>query len=408
MRIEPRINLARLCRYLDELAEIGALPEGGVSRLALSDADKQGRDLVVSWMDRLGLTVHVDQVGNIIGIRSGLTDEPSIMMGSHVDTVSEAGPLDGAYGVLAGLEVIQVLNEQDIQTHRPVAVVAFTNEEGARFASDMMGSRAFCGELSLVDAYAIQDVDGMTVGDELKRIGYAGDFPCGSIKPYTYIELHIEQGPVLDKERIPIGVVEAITGISWQEITVSGVANHAGTTPMDARRDAGLVVARIIQYLRELAHSLPDQRATCGRVAFSPGVINVIPGQAFLTVDLRNGDDILLQNAEEQLSEYLKTEAEQQRVTISSRRLVRVSPSKCHPMVITQIESAAKDLGYPSRRMVSGAGHDAQIMAHICPTGMSFIPSRGGISHSPAEYSTSEDLEAGANILLHSVLKLAG
>jgi N-carbamoyl-L-amino-acid hydrolase len=303
---------------------------------------------------------------------------------------------------------MRVLDENRVDTRRPLMMVAFTNEEGARFTTDMMGSRAFRGELSVSDAWDVRDFDGVRVGDELKRIDYAGDFPCGKIKPSAYLELHIEQGPLLDREQITIGAVEAITGISWQELCIRGAANHAGTTPMDSRRDAGLAAAKIIQFLRELANSLPDQRATCGRLSFSPGVINVIPGEAIMTVDLRNGEDELLREAEDRLSDYLKGIAGEEKVEITSRMLARVSPSRCDPSIVAEIEASAKELGYSHRRMVSGAGHDAQIMAHICPTAMIFIPSKDGISHSPAEYSRPEDIEAGANVLLQTALRLAG
>jgi len=407
MQFEIRIDPERLNRHIRELAQVGTLPEGGISRLALTDADKAGRDLFVSWLEELSLEVRIDQVGNIIGFQPGRGDARPVLIGSHLDTVRAAGPLDGALGVLAGLEILQTLQEQGIHTQRTVAVVTFTNEEGARFTTDMMGSRAFCGELSVEEAWDVSDFEGACVGDELRRIGYAGDFPCGQVKPSAYLELHIEQGPILDKEQVTIGAVEAITGISWQELTITGAANHAGTTPLDARRDAGLAAAKVIQYLRELAKGLPDQRATCGRLSFLPDVINVIPGEATLTVDLRNGDDTVLKKAEQQLAEYLASLVEQENVEISSRMLARVSPSRCDPSVVALIEESARGLGLAHRRMVSGAGHDAQIVARTCPTAMIFIPSKDGISHSLAEYSRPEDIEAGANVLLHTALRLA-
>jgi len=407
MQPEIHIDPQRLNQRLVELAQFGALPEGGISRLALTDADKSGRDLFVSWLRDLSLDVRIDQVGNILAFQPGRGDAQPVLLGSHLDTVRAAGPLDGALGVLAGLEVLQTLQELDIHTLRPVALVAFTNEEGARFTTDMMGSRAFCGELPVEDAWDVTDFEGVRVGDELRRIGYSGDFPCGQVTPAAYLELHIEQGPVLYQERVTIGAVEAITGISWQAVTITGAANHAGTTPLDARRDAGLAAAKVIQYLRELAQFLPDQRATCGRLSFSPDVINVIPGQAVLTVDLRNGEDAVLKKAEQQLAEYLAALAEGENVEVTSRILMRVSPSRCDPSVVTWVETAARGLGLTCRRMVSGAGHDAQIMAHTCPTAMIFIPSQNGISHSPAEYSRPKDIEAGANVLLHTVLGLA-
>lgn len=402
------IDSSRLLQRLDELGRIGATAAGGVSRLALSDEDKLGRDQVVAWMKAIGLDVRIDQVGNLLGVRAGQVDEAPVLFGSHLDSVREGGRLDGAYGVLAALEVMETLQRAGVRTRRPLIMVAFTNEEGARYAPDMQGSLAFVGDLSVEEALAVTGFDGSRFGAELRRIGYAGDFPCASIRPHAYVELHIEQGPRLEREGICIGVVEAITGISWQEVTLRGAANHAGTTPMDLRRDAGLVAARIIAYLRDLATDLgPDQRATCGMVAFQPNVINVIPGEARLSVDLRNTDEAALQQAEERLATFIERVAAQEGVEAALRRLVYVSPARCDPGVVAVIEAAAARLGLSCRRMASGAGHDAQILARHFPAAMIFIPSRDGISHSPAESSSPEDLAAGANVLLQTVLTLA-
>ncbi|MCS7011642.1 MAG: Zn-dependent hydrolase [Anaerolineales bacterium] len=405
---ELRIQTARLWQSLEEMAQRGATPDGGVCRLALSDADKEGRDLFCDWLRNLGLTVQIDQVGNILAIRPGSQDEAPVLIGSHLDTVSTGGRFDGAAGVLAGLEVLRTLEEKGIRTRRPLGLVSFTNEEGARYTTDMMGSQAFCGELSVEQVWAIRGLDGTLVGEELRRIGYAGDFPCGAIRPYAYLELHIEQGPQLDRAGIPIGIVEAITGLTWLEVIVRGAANHAGTTPMDNRRDAALAAARIVASLPDLASSIPDQRATCGRFSVAPGIVNVIPHEAIFTVDLRNGDPARLLEAETQFRARVQEISSRSNVLAEIRLLGHVPPQRCDPQVVSVIESVATDLAYPSRRMVSGAGHDAQILARICPTAMIFIPSRDGVSHSPAEYSTPEALEAGANVLLHTALRLAG
>jgi N-carbamoyl-L-amino-acid hydrolase len=402
------IDSSRLLRRLDELGRIGATPAGGVSRLALSDADREGRDQMVAWMKEVGLEVHIDQVGNLLGFRAGESDNAPVLFGSHLDSVREGGRFDGAYGVLAALEVMETLQQNGIRTPRPLMMVAFTNEEGARYAPDMQGSLAFVGDLPVDEALAVTGFDGSNFGAELCRIGYAGDYPCASIRPHAYVELHIEQGPLLEKEGVCIGVVEAITGISWQEVTLRGAANHAGTTPMDLRRDAGLAAARIIAYLRDLAKDLgPAQRATCGMIAFCPNVINVVPGEALLSVDLRNTDETTLQEAERRMAAFIEKVAAEESVEATTRRLVYVPPARCDTGVVAVIEAAAAEWGLSCRRMTSGAGHDAQILARHFPAAMIFIPSRGGISHSPAEDSSPEDVVAGANVLLRTVLKLA-
>ena len=408
MNLELRINPSRLSQRLDALGRLGATPEGGVSRLALSDADKLGRDQVVVWMKEIGLDVRVDQVGNLLGFRPGETDEAPVLFGSHVDSVRDGGRYDGAYGVLAALEVMQTLQEARVGTRRPLAMVAFTNEEGARYAPDMQGSLAFTGDLSVEEALAVTGFDGSHFGTELKRIGYTGDFSCASVRPHAYVELHIEQGPLLEKEGVRIGAVEAITGISWQEVTLRGAANHAGTTPMDLRHDAGFVAARVISYLRDLAAALgPAQRATCGSIAFKPDVINVVPGEVKMTVDLRNTDEAVLRQAGERLGAFIERAAKEEGVTAVARQLVYVPPAQCDPGVVTVIEAAAAELGLSCRRMPSGAGHDAQILARHFPAAMIFIPSRGGVSHSPAEHSSPENLAAGADVLLRTVVGLA-
>ena len=402
------INKQRLLQKLDELARVGALESGGVSRLALSDADKQARDLTLAWMQALGLTVHIDRVGNIIGIRPGEADLPPVMLGSHIDTVTVAGRYDGSYGVVAALEVIHTLNDNQVITRRPLGVAAFTNEEGVRFSPGMLGSTVYTGSLSVEGARKIKGFDGSNFSEELERIGYAGTMAPGTIQPYAFLELHIEQGPVLEKENILVGVVEAVTGITWLEVTVIGAANHAGTTPLGQRRDAGLAAAKIIQSMRDIATTIGgEQRATCGMIAFEPNAINVIPGKAVFTVDLRNPDGTALAEAEERLYARAKEVETSDGVTISIRDVEHVLPVKFDPTIVDVIERTAIELGTSSRRMISGAGHDAQLMAAMCPTAMIFVPSRDGISHSPDEYSSPEDLERGANVLLHASLKLA-
>jgi len=359
-------------------------------------------------METLGFTVHVDQVGNIIGLRPGERDLPPVMLGSHLDSVTVAGRYDGSYGVMAALEVVHTLNDNNLKTWRPLAVAAFTNEEGVRYNRGMLGSSVYVGEWTVEQARATQGIDGSNFGAELDRIGYAGSMVPGAIRPHAFIELHIEQGPVLDRESIPVGVVDTVTGITWLEATVNGASNHAGTTPIDLRRDAGLAAARMIESLREIAIDIGgEQRATCGMISFEPNAINVIPSKAVFTVDLRNSDGATLKEAEERLYARAKELETSDGVSITFRDLEHVPPVKFDPAVVDVIEAATKELDIPAKRMVSGAGHDAQLLAEICPTAMIFVPSRGGISHSPNEYSSPEDLERGANVLLHAALKIA-
>ena len=402
-----RIDAFRLMRQIEDLAEIGA-KDGGCSRLALSDEDKRARDRVVGWMRDGGMQVHVDRIGNIIAVRPGTEDKPPVMTGSHIDTVTNGGRLDGNYGVLAGLEVVRTLRDHGVKTTHPIAVTVFTNEEGVRYTPDMMGSLVYAGGIPLDEALAARGGDGTTVGEELQRIGYAGEMDCGSFQPSSFVELHIEQGPVLEGEGVLIGAVEDLIGISWQEITLLGQANHAGTTPLEMRRDSGLVAAKIVAEVREICASIGGfQRGTCGSIQFHPGAINVIPSRATMTVDLRNTDEEALRSAEQQLSDYACRVASEEGVDLQARPLVQFPPVKFDPGIVEMITGAAQALGHSARRMTSGAGHDAQMMARICPAAMIFVPSRDGVSHNPAEHTGRDELEAGANVLLHTILELS-
>jgi N-carbamoyl-L-amino-acid hydrolase len=305
------------------------------------------------------------------------------------------------------LEVLRTLEENHVHTRHPVGLVVFTNEEGARYTTDLMGSRAFNGMLTAEDVWSIRGTDGSLVGDELQRIGYKGQVKCGSIHPHAYLELHVEQGPHLESSGIPIGVVEAITGITWLEVTVKGVANHAGTTPMNQRRDAGLAGARMAALLPELADRIPGLRATCGCFSLLPGMINVIAQEARFTVDLRHADLRRLAEAENIFTANIQEIARLQAVSVDTVTLGHVDPQTCDPFVVNLLEDTCRVLEYSFQRMVSGAGHDAQAMASICPAAMVFIPSKDGVSHSPAEYSNPEDLERGVNVLLQAALQLA-
>ena len=405
MTLETDIN--RLSGRIDALGEVGRTEDGALTRLTLTKEDKVGRDLVVRWMKNLGLAVKVDKIGNIFGIREGEKDLPPVMTGSHIDTVIGGGALDGAYGVLAGLEAIETLNDAGIKTKHPICVAVFTNEEGVRFTPDMMGSLVHAGGLPLEQALEATDRAGKPLSEALKECGYAGDMEAGEITPSAFVELHIEQGPVLEAEGFGIGIVENLTGISWQEVTIEGAANHAGTTPMNLRKDACFAAARIVTFLNQLAEKLgPGQRATVGQINLTPNVINVVPGKAALTVDLRNPDNEALKQAENELKAFLEG-LEEEGLGVKTRQLVRFDPVAFNAGVAGTIETVAERLGLSHRRMTSGAGHDAQMMARICPAAMIFVPSRGGISHNGKEHTGAQHLFAGANVLLHTLLELA-
>jgi N-carbamoyl-L-amino-acid hydrolase len=407
----PSIDPDRLLGRLEQLGRIGRTPEGALSRVALSDADRAGRDAVVAWMEDAGTAVEVDAVGNIFGTWSGGDDVDGIdpiMIGSHLDTVVDAGMYDGSYGVLAGLEVVETLRDAGVRPTRPITVAAFTNEEGVRYTPDMMGSLVHVGGLALEDALASIGTDGTTFGEELKRIGYAGSLAPGSIRPHAFVELHVEQGPVLEHAGLQIGAVEDLQGISWQRITIRGQANHAGTTPMRLRRDAGYAAARITTFLHDLAESSGGATvATVGTLRLEPNVINIIPASATLTVDLRDADEARLQAAESALEDLLATLTAEVGVTVERERLVRFEPVRFDAGLVSLIQEVAAERGPGARRMTSGAGHDAQMMARIAPSAMIFVPSTGGISHSPREHTSGEDLVAGANVLLGMVSRLA-
>lgn len=403
-----RINPQRLLQRLDQLAQMGAIAGGGVCRLALTDEDKAGRDLVVTWMRELGLTITVDQLGNVVGTRPGLEAGPPIMTGSHIDTVATGGRYDGNLGVLAGLEIIATLNDHQIQTRYPLAVAFFTNEEGARFHPDMMGSWAFSGGLPTAAALTAIGTDGTTVAENLERIGYAGTVPCGSQAVKAFVELHIEQGPVLEQAGIQIGAVTGVQGMSWQEFTLQGVSNHAGTTPMALRHDAGYGASQIAVAARDLALKMGgNQVATVGSIQLKPGLVNVIAKEARITVDLRNTDAALLKQAEAALAEQVAAIAQAEGLTVTSRSLARFEPVTFDPAMVKQVAQTAQTLGYSVKRMPSGAGHDAGMIAAIAPTAMVFVPSVNGLSHNVQEYTAPEDLANGSNVLLQVLLQLA-
>lgn len=402
------IDLDRLQNRLSLLGEVGRIEKAGVCRLALTDADRAGRDLVMRWMHQLGLTVKIDQIGNVWGIRSGAEDGPPVMIGSHIDTVATGGRYDGNLGVLAGLEIVEYLNDKNIQTRKPIAVAFFTNEEGARFTPDMMGSAVHQGSLKLEVALAEKDSSGATVGDELRRIGYDGHHPVSTCPVDSFLELHIEQGPVLEREGVQIGAVTSVQGISWHEWTIYGASNHAGTTPMSMRRDAGYVANLMAVEARSITRDFGgDQVATVGFVQLEPNLVNVIARKATITVDLRNTDWAVLQAAERRMTEFAHSVATAEGCEVESREMARFEPVQFDATMINAVERHAQALNLSVKRMPSGAGHDAQMFAPNCPAGMIFVQSRDGLSHNVLEYTAPEHLEAGANVLLLMVLERA-
>ncbi len=411
MSTNLRIDGDRLVSRLAALARIGATPEGGCRRLALSDEDRQGRDWLVGELLALGLDVRVDAIGNIVGILKGQEEGPAVILGSHIDTVGTGGRFDGALGVVAGVEVLAALKDAGLTPRRDMAVIAFTNEEGARFQPDMLGSCVWAGGMSVTDAHAAKDADCVVLGDELRRIGYEGAEQPGFLSAHAYFELHIEQGPVLESEGggkgTILGAVTGVQAICWLELTLTGKASHAGTTPMAYRRDPGLAAARINVFANELTKRIPGQLANSGVIRVEPGNVNVVPETVVMTLDLRNPLDALMAESEAAIRQFCAELSAADEIAITIRDLARFPATRFSEQLIATVEASAAELGLPIRRMISGAGHDAQMMARLCPTAMVFIPSIAGLSHNPAEFSTDEDMVRGANVLLSAAWRAA-
>lgn len=401
---KERVNGQRIMQHLQALAEFGKNPQGGVSRIAYSDADRQGRDYVMRLMRDAGLSVEIDPAGNLVGIRQG--SDPTLkplLIGSHIDSVPEGGNYDGDVGSLSAIEIAQILREQDITLRHPLQVIIFQNEEGGTIGSRLLGSGSDDKLLNMRSQSGKTIREGIEfLGGDLSKLGQAQRKP-GSIA--GYFELHIEQGAILEQEKINIGVVEGIVGILHSDVTVEGFANHAGTTPMNQRHDALLSSARFIEAVNRVATSIPGRQVgTVGWIRVQPGAYNVIPGTTTLGLELRDLDEKKI----EELFHRIRSEAD--RIgALNGTRFSFTEPTVIHPALTdpefkTIIDHAAKGLGLSTRLMPSGAGHDAQEIARIGPVGMIFIPSIGGISHALKEFSRPEDIENGANVLLHAVL----
>jgi beta-ureidopropionase / N-carbamoyl-L-amino-acid hydrolase len=404
-----KIERTRLEAAMAEMGRIGETPRGGLTRLALGDADKLGRDRMVGWMREAGLRVTVDQMGNIFGERAGTDAVPPLLIGSHLDSVPTGGKYDGQLGVMCALEVVRTLNDHAIRTRHPVTLVVFTNEEGARFQPAMIASGVMAGKIALEDAYNARDRDGVRLVDELARIGYLGSEPCVA-RPFTaYLELHIEQGPRLEEEGLAVGVVEGIVAIAWSRLTIHGVQDHAGPTPMRGRHDALVAAADVIAGVRRIAREIGgDLVTTVGSLTVSPNIVNAIPGRVSLSIDMRDPHDTTLDRARPMLDALVKDACEREGVPYELDHYWRVPYTPFAPDVVSVIERAARATGARFRRIMSGAGHDAQYMGAIGRAGMVFVPSRDGRSHCEEEFTSMDDIEHGANTLLGAALELAG
>jgi len=405
-----QVNGGRLWASLRELAKIGATAKGGVCRLAASDLDGEARRLFIGWCEAAGCTVSVDRIGNIFARRPGRDPAlPPVMTGSHLDTQPTGGRFDGAYGVMAALELVRTLNDLGYETEAPIEIVAWTNEEGSRFSPAMVGSGAFAGIFDL--AYGLErpdNISGVTLGAELERIGFAGAESVGGRKVGAYFEAHIEQGPILEAAQKPIGIVTGAQGQRWYEITVTGQEAHAGPTPMPRRRDALVGAARMIEAVNHIGHShAPYACATVGFVQVSPNSRNTIPGRVFLTVDFRHPEDAVLSAMDGELRDVCAAAAAALGLHAEVKEFWYFPPTPFDPALVDGVRRAAAAQRYPHQDIVSGAGHDAVYMARMAPTAMIFVPCIGGISHNEVEDAKPEDLTAGCNVLLNAVLERA-
>jgi N-carbamoyl-L-amino-acid hydrolase len=404
-----RVNGKRLQNTLEEMAKIGGTPGGGVQRLTLTDEDKQARDLFISWLNELNLEVTIDEMGNIFGQRAGKNNDlPPVMSGSHIDSQPKGGRFDGILGVMGPLEVLRTLNENNIETERPIVIVDWTNEEGSRFAPAMVASGVWAGALERDWVYDRTDIDGKRFEDELIRIGYKGTVPCKKRPVHCYFEYHIEQGPLLERKGKTIGAPKGILCLHWYDVYLEGEANQVGPTPMEGRHDALCAAAEMILKVNELPERMGGNMvATVGEIQNYPNSRNIIPDKVHFTVDIRSWDDDHAIKAWKWVREDFEGIAARRGCPIKIEETWRVEHSPFDEKRVQLVLNAAEALGYSSLYMVSGAGHDASYMNQVCPTAMVFIPSIGGRSHVEVEKSRWEDCEAGANVLLHAIFQSA-
>ncbi|MFM9974201.1 MAG: Zn-dependent hydrolase [Beijerinckiaceae bacterium] len=403
-----RIDGDRLWASLLDMARIGATPKGGCNRQALTTEDAQGRALFKAWCEAAGCTVHVDPLGSMFARRAGLEDLPPILIGSHLDTQPTGGKFDGVLGVLAGLELIRCLNEAGRQTRRPIEIVNWTNEEGCRFSPAMLASAAFAGVLSQQTVLETRDSNGLVFGDELARMDMACTTPLGGREIAAYLELHIEQGPILEAEGYDVGFVTAGQGHRWYDIRLSGFESHTGSTPMPGRRDALLGAAFLIQAVNKLGLAFsPLAVATVGQIQVMPNSRNVIPGEVLLAIDIRHPESAVLETMDAEVRRIFTECLAQQKLEGTITEISHCPPVPFDPSILDIIRAEAAALGLKGRNIVSGAGHDAFHLAKVTPSAMIFTPCRDGISHNEAEDILPHWANDGANLLLRSALVLA-
>ena len=403
------INEGRLLARLAEMAKIGATEKGGVCRVALSDEDKAGRDLFIEWCQAAGCNITVDQIGNIFATRKGSDDDlPVILAGSHLDSQPTGGKFDGVYGVLAALEVVETLNDHKLTTTHPLEIVSWTNEEGARFPLSLTGSGVYTGIFDLEYALSREDKDGVTIGRALQQIGYDGEHINRRRPIKAAFEIHIEQGPVLEADDVTIGVVNGIQGICWEDLIFEGQEAHAGTIPMDGRRDPVRAAARVVEKIYLLVDQYaPDARVTFGDFSVEPASRNTVPSLLTVTLDYRHPQASVLDKIHQGVKEIMESECSVAGIEGRVERVLEMPPVNFDPVCINAVQDSTDKLGYSSMQMISGAGHDAMYLAGIAPTGMIFIPCENGLSHNELENAQPEDLIAGGNVLLHAILELA-
>lgn len=409
MARELAVNRDRLWSTLMEMGRIGALEHGGCRRTALSEDDRRGRELFISWCRDAGCEVRFDAVGNIHARRPGRdATRAAVATGSHLDTQPHGGKFDGIYGVLAGLEVVRSLNDAGLQTDAPIEVICWTNEEGVRFSPPLAGSLAFAGLVPVAQVHAARTLDGTTVRDDLQAAGYLGEESPGSQPLDCFVEAHIEQGPILEAQGRTIGVVTHIVGIRWSIVTVLGQDSHAGTTPMDKRRDALVGAAEMITALNAIACNEDGYaRLTVGKLEVFPNSGATIPGKVRFVCDLRHPDPQTLDSLERRMHLKMRDLARARALDVQIEKSIDIAPLQFAPEMIAVVRERANELGYSNMDMLSGAGHDAMNVARVAPTGMIFVPCKGGLSHNEAESATPDDLAAGAHVLLHTLVARA-
>lgn len=410
-----RINGERLWQRLMTMAKIGATPKGGVCRVALTEEDRQGRDLFIKWCRQAHCTISIDQMGNIFARRAGLglgldlsDDLPPVQVGSHLDSQPTGGKFDGVLGVLAALEVVETLNDRQIQTNAPLEIVSWTNEEGARFAPAMIASGVFAGVFDLEYGWSREDEEGHSIKQALQQIGYMGDALMGNRPIKAAFELHIEQGPILESEGKAVGIVTGVQGMRWYELIIEGKETHAGPTPMSHRRDPVQGMIPILRRIYELAAKhAPHGRATIGDIQAEPGVINTVPGRLKIKVDLRHPEATVLDEMHTTLQQIVSSECTAKQLNGQVKPIWYSPPVAFDSECIMAVREAAKRVGVSAMEIVSGAGHDAVYLARVAPTSMIFIPCKDGLSHNELEHASKEHVIAGANVLLHAVLAQA-